>query len=251
MTIPKEEKEKKLSESAIKSFESASGKKVYNATSQDLELWLKHLRHEGIAVNICRTYLSLVRGLVQADAPKREQTVKRILSVEEIKFLLGTASAKDYTWLAVSLIAGIEALGWTWGTIYDGNFIIPMEAYLLLVAEAKAHGRGTFPLPYRGEENSEWVEGYERNARIWDMAQHEINRRLKALAKRAGIGTANMNITTLRYTHRQLAETYPTPEKTVKALGIRLTAPAPKPAQRKEPRLYGIGRRSPAFIERA
>jgi hypothetical protein len=242
----------KTAQAAIKSFESATGKKVYHATSQDLEAWMHLLRANGVATNTCRTYLSLVKQLVaaEAEAPKREPTVKRILTVEEIKFLLHVATAKDYTWLAVCLIAGPEALDWKWDTLYNANFIIPLEAYLLIVDEAKARGYKTFDFPFRGVENAHWVEGYERNARIWEMTQHETNRRLKALARRAGIGAANMNITTLRYTQRQLAETYPTPEKTLKALGVEPGKPEPKP-KRKEPRLYGIGRRSPAFIERA
>ena len=238
---------------ARKSFERATGKTICDATTQDLEAWMHKMRKDGLSINTCRTYLSLVKQMisVEAQSPKRMPTAKRILTEDEIKLLLGIAPAKDYAWLAVALLSGPEAIeSWTWGRLYDPQSIIAIESYLVCVEEGRRRGYKTAPIPYRGLMNAHWVVDYN-DCLIWTMSQHEINRRLKGIARKAGIGADNMNITTLRYTYQQLATRYFDTKQTAKALGIRLGAETTEQKPKRDARLYSIGRRSPAFIERA
>jgi hypothetical protein len=240
---------------ARKSFERATGKTICDATTQDVEAWMHKLRKDGLSTNTCRTYLSLVKQMisVEAQSPKRMPTAKRILTEDEIKHLLGIAPEKDYAWLAVALLSGPEAIeSWTWGRLYDPQSIVAIESYLVIVEEAKRRGYRTYPLPYRGQLNAHWIGDYQCDGLIWDMSQHEINRRLKGIARKAGIGADNMNITTLRYTYQQLATRYFDTKQTAKALGIRFgTEPIESQKPKRDSRLYSIGRRSPAFINRA
>ena len=241
-------------ELARKSFERSTGKTICNATSQDIEAWMHKIRRDGLSINTCRTYLSLVKQMisVEAQSPKREPTAKRILSEDEIKYLLGIAPEKDYAWLAVALLSGPEAVeSWTWSKLYDPQSIVAIESYLVCVEEGKRRGYRTAPIPYRGLINAHWVIDYN-DCLIWTMSQHEINRRLKGMARKAGIGTENMNITTLRYTYQRLAARYFDTKQTAKALGIRLGAePAESQKPKRNPHLISIGRRSSAYIERA
>jgi hypothetical protein len=243
----------KLIELARKSFERATGKTIDSATAQDVEAWMHKMRHDGLSTNTCRTYLSLVKQLiaVEAQSPKRAPTVKRILNDDEIKHLLGIAPEKDYAWLAVALLSGPEAVGWTWGRLYCPESIVPMETYLVIVEEARRRGYPTWPSPYRGRNDVHWIGNYQPEGNIWSMSQHEINRRLKSIARKAGIGSENMNITTLRYTHEKLLARYFDTKKISKALEIRLGAESTEQKPKRDSRLYSIGRRSPAFIERA
>lgn len=236
---------------ARSNFERSTGKTIANATSQDIEAWMMRLRDMGMAVNTCRTYLSLVKKLVdiEAQAPKRAPTVKRVLSEEEALRLLSVSPEKDRSWLAVSLLVGPECMGWTWGRLYEAESIIALDAYFVIVEEAQRRGMATFENPYRGNLQAHWVGGYDRNELIWDVPQHEINRRLKGMARRAGIGAAHINSTALRYTHQALVRRYGNAAKISKALGVQVVPGIAKPV-RKDSRLYGIGRRSPAFVER-
>jgi len=237
----------KQSRDAISSFESATGMKARNATEQDLAAWGKHMRHHGISIPACRRYEELVRA---AADPKRAPA-KRTLSVDEIKFMLHVAAKEDHTWLAVSLLAGTECLAWTWSTLYNPNLIVPMEAYLLIVEEAIRRGYKTFDHPYRGKENAKWVDVHERDARIWQMPQAEINRRLKDLAKRAGIGMKNMDIATLHCTRQQLANKHGSAEKTAKVLGIRIHLDPSPPKSKVPPHKFLFNQPSQTYIESA
>jgi len=219
----------KTIQSAIRSFESATGKKPQNATAQDLNAWAAHLSHSGVPIATCRKYHTLILRLAAA---KREPTAKRILSVDEIKFMKHVATQEDYAWLVVCLLAGTECLAWTWGTLYNPNVIIPMNAYLLIVDEAQRRGMGTFEYPYRGKEDALWLVDYNPNARIWDLPKHEITRRLKNIAKRAGIAAANMSLATLDDTHKYFAETNGSAEKTAKMIGVRNGSKSNKPVHR-------------------
>lgn len=177
----------KLQKNAVLSFERATGKKIADATSQDMEAWMHKLRADGMAINSCRAYLSVIKNmaaeLAAAELPRRAQTAKRTLSAEEARHLLAVATEKDYAWLAVCLLAGVEALNWTWGNLYDPTRIIPMEAYLVVVDEARRRGYQTFPFAYHNNPNAHWVAHYERDELVCGLTQHEINRRLKSLAR--------------------------------------------------------------------
>lgn len=241
----------KAIELACKSLERATGKTIQTATSKDVEAWMHKISADGLAINTRRTYLSLVKQMIDvaAKSPKREPTVQRILSEADIKQLLGRAPEKDYAWLAVALLSGPEAISWTWGRLYDPQSIVSIESYLVIMDEARRRGYRLVPLPYRGHD-AHWVSDYRPDSVIWDMSQHEINRRLKVLARKAGIGTVAMNVTTLRYTYQQLASKYFDTKQIVKALGIRLGESAEQKPKR-DPHLYSIGRRSTSYIERA
>ena len=231
---------------ARKSFEDAMHKKVEKATQQDIESWLHILRMRGCAGNTCRAYLAIVlriSGLRYTLPPKEKVT--RHLSDDEIKKLLA-ASKGNYSWLASLLIAGPEVLAWKWGWLYDAKHALPMSAYFVIVAEAQRRKMDTFPFNYYGRP-AHWVNPNAMNPAesIWNIAPHEINRRLKGIARTAGISDVNMNITTMRYAHESLLERHGHADKAAKALGIDPAKETQNPpAPKADPRLHGIGRRS-------
>lgn len=231
---------------ARSSFEKTIGKQVMHATEADLVLWLHSLRAEGYAINTCRTYLSLVRQMThlknEAPLPKREQTEKRTLSDDEIKNLLSAAGEKDYAWVAAMLLCGPDVLAWRFQDLYTYIRIVPMALYDLVVADAERRGFSLTPIPYRGRLDAHWINGWHEGELIWTLDFHKANRQLKRAAGKAGIGTRNMNVTTMRYTHERLMKRYHNADRAAKALGIEPTQP--KPARKASPQLHGMGRRS-------
>jgi len=236
--------------SVRKSFQSVIGKQPENATMQDIDLWQRSLLTSGLKLNTCRTYLYTIKKLAEpvlngTQLPKCDVVSKRILSEEEIKHMLSVVTVKDYSWLASMLLTGPEIITWKWGWLYDAKHILPIEVYSIIVAEATRRGYSTFPFQYWAFE-AHWVTNYNPADLIWDISQHEINRRLKGVAVKAGIGSLNMNVTTIKYAHQQLISRYANADKVSKALGIGPAKPEYKPAiARLDTRLHGIGRRSP------
>ena len=238
---------------ARKSFEDVLHKKVEKATQHDVETWLHALRMRGCKGNTCRAYLAIIRnitGLAQTLPPKEQ--VKRNLSDADIKQMLAVAR-KNYSWLASMLIAGPDVFNWQWSWLYDAKHYTPISMYTVVVAEAQRRGYETFPFQYYGHL-VHWIvpNGFNPLDRIWNLEPHEINRRLKGIAKAAGLSEENMNMTTIRYAHERLLARYGHADKAAKAIGIEPTKePQTQLTPKVDPRLHGVGRRSNLSIQTA
>lgn len=240
---------RKNMENARKSFESITGKKVKGATLADIEQWLNSLREMGRATSTCRTYLSFVNQLagMKAEMPKRTKTQNRTLRDAEIKSMLAVVVGPDFHALLASLmLCGTDVQYWTWGMIADLTLDTPIAARILLMNEAQRRGyvANAFLAVWT---KAHWINGVNLNETIFPQTSHDINRRLKSIARKAGIGEKNVHLTTLKNTHKRLLIEYKDAERIAKALGIVVKAsiPVSLPAKRTETRLNGIGRRTP------
>lgn len=239
---------RKNSYSARKSFESLTGKKVTDATLDDIEQWLNTLREMGRATSTCRTYLSFVKQLagISVTPPKRTPTVSRILSDVEVKSMLGIVKPEEYALIAVLLLCGTSVLNWTWADLSDLPLDIPIAAKMIMVNEANRRGFDTRSLLSFMAPAAHWVKGLDQDEIIFPHSAHSLNRLLKSLGRKAGIGAKHMNLTTFKYTHNRLIFEYRDADHIAKMLGLRITT-SPSislPAKRTDTRLHGIGRRS-------
>jgi len=234
---------------ARRSFESITGKKVKGATVADIEQWLHSLRSMGRAVSTCRTYLSFVNGLagLKVGLPQRTQPQQsRILSDVEIKSMLSIVKPDFYALLASLLLNSPSVLDWKWGMLADLTLDTSIAARILLINEASRRGYVANAL-LSIWTTVHWINGVELDEAIFPQSPHDINRRLKSLARKAGIGEKNINLTAFKNTHKRLLAEYKDAERIAKVLGIVVTAHqnAVLPAKRSDYRLNGIGRRTP------
>jgi len=254
---------RKVIENARKSFESVTGKKVKNATVADIEQWMNSLRSMGRATSTCVTYLTYVKQLaklkeIEMPGMKRTVTQTRILSDAEIKQMLGVITGQTHALLASLLLNGTSVLGWQWGDLTDPTLDISIAAKMILVNEAGRRGKDITPLLSFGRK-AHWANDAERvidfDEIIFPQSTHYINRRLKAIAKRSGIGEQNVNITVIKNACRRLWAEYKTAERITQVLEIKTMAlpsivlPAKRIApvsvqSKRDTRLHGIGRRS-------
>lgn len=253
---------RKLIVTACNSFESVTGKKAKNATVADIEQWLGVLRGKGRSAGTCRTYLWFVKqkaGL-DVDMPKRGQVESRTLSNDEVKAMLSAAAPNQYALLAALVLCGSDALSLTWMDAADLTAEISTDAKLLLINEAGRLGLDVRALlPSGGLFH--FVNGPVLGELIFPQTQHEINRRLKSIARKAGIGEKNVNITAMKNTYRRLLSEVRDVEKFAAVLGVKVstlnplslrTATSPQTAERnfgreseaRDQRLHGMLRRS-------
>lgn len=239
-------KTKAIIQNARKSFETITGKSVTNATVKDIEQWLNTLRNMGRSVNTCRTYLSFVKQLSdkEADMPARENTQRRELSDAEIKTLYALSPSYNRSLAIALILCGSEVLTWTWRMLTDLDLEISIPAKLFLVAEAGRRGKETNSL-LSITQAAHWVNGNDPDEFIFPHDNHEVNRRLKSTARKAGIQDEGMNITAIKYTRRRLFSQYRNMEAAANSLGIEPGLHAVRRHVKKaDPRLHGIGRRS-------
>ena len=233
--------------SARLSFERTIGKKAEDATKADIEKWMHALRSLGRATGTCRTYLSFVKQIagLGVTLPKREPTQSRSLSDAELKSMLGIVKPDFYALLASLLICSTSVLDWTWGDLTDLVLDIPVAAKMILINEASRRGKDTLPLLSYGRP-AHWVNESQRDEIIFPISVHRINRHLKSIAKKAGIGEKNMNLTAIKSACRRLWFEYRTADRIAQMLTLRVSASPLMafPAKRSDPRLHGIGRRS-------
>lgn len=249
----------KVIENARKSFESVTGKKAKNATTADIEIWLNSLRSMGRKATTCMTYLTYVKRIanithVDAQGIARVESPKRVLSDAEIKQMLGVVSGFPYALLASMLLHGTSVLSLRWRDLTDPTLDISVAAKMILINEASRRGKDITPLLSFGRAYH-WVNEIDREEIIFPVSTHRINRKLKAVAKRAGINWQRVNISAIKNTSRRLVAEYKTADRITQALGIKIAAlpnvvlpgkhNAPRTvSQKSDPRLHGIGRRS-------
>lgn len=216
---------RRLIVTACNSFESVTGKKAKNATVADIEQWLGILRGLGRSAGTCRTYLWFVKqkaGL-EMDLPKRGQVESRTLSNDEVKAMLSVANPNQYALLAALALCGADALSLTWKDAADLTAEISTDAKLLLIGEAGRRGLDTRALlPSGGLFH--FVNGPDLDELIFPHSQHEVNRRLKSVARKAGIGEKNVNITAMKNTYRRLLAEVRDVERFAAVLGVKVAA---------------------------
>ncbi len=250
-TIDKDKRRARARQNAKESFEAIMEMKLQDAQPRHIESWMSALRERGLAIATCRTYLSHIRQelrerAAKVKAPAREIKSRREITLTEIKTMLSVVKPVNREWFACLLLAGPEVLDYEWGWLYDAKHVVPFAAYKLIVEVAKRRGYNTFQMNYYGHEDAHWVGGFNPRENIFQMDSHEVNRRLKSIARSAGMGTSDINVTTLKHAHIRLIEKYQDADKAAKALGIDTEKkPAEKP-ERKNWQLHGIGRRSSA-----
>lgn len=241
---------RRLIVTACNSFESVTGKKAKNATVADIEQWLGVLRGKGRSAGTCRTYLWFVKqkaGL-DMDMPKRGQVESRTLSNEEVKAMLSAAAPNQYALLAALVLCGADALSLTWADAADLMAEISTDAKLLLINEAGRRGydtRSLLPSSWRFH----FVSSPNMGELIFPHSQHEVNRRLKSVARKAGIGEKNVNITAMKNTYRRLLFEVRDVEKFAAVLGVKVsTLPPLSLYSATSPKIVGrnLGRESEA-----
>lgn len=232
---------RKTIETARKSFEGIIGKKVKSATVTDVEQWMNTLREMGRSISTCRTYLSLVKQLagLQVEMPKRGKVESRTFTKDEAEKLLSASKPNNYALVAGLLLCGPDVLTFTWFDAADLLSSITLDAKMVLINEAKRRGHDTRALlPSGGLFH--FVNGPDMEEIIFPQSAHEINRRLKSIARKAGIGDVNVNITAMKNTWKS----------GVKIESLSTVVSTEVVIKRKDTRLHGIGRRS-AFMPSA
>lgn len=230
---------------ARKSFESTVGKPAQRATAEDVEKWLGILRSLGRATATCRTYMLLVSKTagLKVTLPRRDQVSKRELSDADLRMMLKTAGVQQYALISGLILAGDASLAWTWGDVINMTSDVPIPARIALINEAKRRGYSTTPF-MQAARNAHTVGGPNRNEIAMPLARHEINRKLKSVAKKSGIETQGVNVSALKRAHARLALEHGDVQQIARSLGITryMTDAASKPER--DTRLHGIGRRS-------
>ncbi len=230
---------------ARKSFESTIGKPAHRAQLEDVEKWLGILRSLGRATATCRTYMLLVSKTagLKVTLPRRDRTSKRALSNEDLRLMLKTSSVQQYALIAGLILAGEDSLGWTWGDVMSMTSGVPIPARIALINEAKRRGFSIAPF-MSASGKAHILGGPNRNEIAMPLARHEVNRKLKSIAKKAGIDTQGVNVSALKRAHARLALEHGDVQQIARALGITryMTDAASKPER--DTRLHGIGRRS-------
>lgn len=220
---------------ARKSFEGITGRKVRSATIADIEMWMNSLREMGRSASTCRTYLSLVKQLagLQVAMPKRGKVESRTFTKDEAEKMLSAAKPNNYALVAGLFLCGPDVLTFTWFDVADLLSSLTLEAKMVLINEAKRRGHDTRALlPSGGLFH--FVNGPDMGEIIFPQSAHEINRRLKSIARKAGIGDVNVNITAMKNTWKSGG----------KIASLSAVASKEVVSKRKDTRLHGIGRRS-------
>ncbi len=229
---------------ARRSFESTIGKPAHRAQLEDVEKWLGILRSLGRATSTCRTYMLLVSKTagLKVTLPRRDQVSRRELSDADLRLMLKTASIQQYALIAGLILAGDAALTWTWGDVTSMTSGVPIPARIALINEAKR--RGYSIAAFTSPAAVHFVGGPNKNEIAMPLTRHEVNRKLKSIAKKSGIETQGMNVSALKRAHARLALEHGDVQMIARALGITryMTDAATKPER--DTRLHGIGRRS-------
>jgi hypothetical protein len=192
--------------------------------------------------------------------------MKKSLSVEQCKTLLAIVNAngpyKDRALVTSLLLSGSGARTWTWGDAIQDLFMA--HAVFQAIREfARDLNKSLYPIHQRNP-SFHLINGVNKESAIFTavdrttpLTTQDVTRRLKRYAKLAGIKPELMSLRTIVNTHHALISTYGNADAAAEALGIDRTGQrialakqsvsGRRPANGSDPRLHGIGRRSPVM----
>jgi hypothetical protein len=186
----------------------------------------------------------------------------KTLTIEQCRVILAHTKEMDRALFVSLLLCGAKARTWTWEDALSDVLNIPMAVYEGLKGYAVSKKLTIIPFNHAWFTNAHWVNGPRLQSAIFKgrntlrpYSTHEVTRRLKRYARKAGLKVEDVSLRTVVNTHHFLMAAYGSADEAGDAIIPAAGSQAGGFQETvnwehvdRDHRLHGIGRRTPSPI---